>query len=488
MDDLLELSTVHSFVAETRELISSVRNQCSATSFQELDSLSLRIELGTESCDQLIQMASINDLEFSVDELRHLRQDLLHSLESVNNQLLPHNVAQGSSSINCGPGRPSFQINVEYVELLRSVGSTWTQIAEYLGISRSTLWRHMTTQTASLSRFSDISDEALDHLIESIQRDHPNMGLILLQGYLSGIGFHVQRRRVRESVNRVDPIQRSLRWRQRLTRRTYNVAGPNALWHIDGHHKLIRWRFVIHGGIDGFSRYCVYLHCSTNNRAETVYAVFRGATRECGIPSRVRSDRGGENYDVCYYMIRTRGTSRGSHIAGSSTHNQRIERLWRDVFRCVASTFYNIFHYMESIGILDPCNETHLLVLHCIYLPLINQHLNSFREAWNCHPVRTEHNRSPRRIFLDGVVNNDVDIIPDGDFDNYGVDHYAALPESDVEELVDSVVVPTTEVPFSDERLEVFGQRISELVYEDNAISTYVQANFILQSLLYPGD
>ena len=29
--------------------------------------------------------------------------------------------------------------------------------------------------------------------------------------------------------------------------------------HIDGNHKLIRWGFVIHGGIDGFSRKIMYL-------------------------------------------------------------------------------------------------------------------------------------------------------------------------------------------------------------------------------------
>ena len=31
----------------------------------------------------------------------------------------------------------------------------------------------------------------------------------------------------------------------------------------------IRWRFVIHAGIDGYSRMVVFIHCSTNNRAET---------------------------------------------------------------------------------------------------------------------------------------------------------------------------------------------------------------------------
>jgi len=44
-----------------------------------------------------------------------------------------------------------------------------------------------------------------------------------------------------------------------LHRHRYKVKGPKSLWHIDGNHKLIRWRIVIHGGVDGFSRIPIYL-------------------------------------------------------------------------------------------------------------------------------------------------------------------------------------------------------------------------------------
>ena len=119
---------------------------------------------------------------------------------------------------------------------------------------------------------------------------------------------------------------------------------------------------VIHGGIDGYSRMIVYLECSTNNRSLTVYRLFRQATEEYGVPSRVRSDKGGENILVCQFMITVQGSSRGSHIAGSSVHNQRIERLWRDVYRCVCSIYHELFYSMEAIGILDPVNEIDLFV------------------------------------------------------------------------------------------------------------------------------
>ena len=34
------------------------------------------------------------------------------------------------------------------------------------------------------------------------------------------------------------------------------------------------------------------------------------------LPSRARSDKGGENYDVGWYMVNRRGTGCGSMIAG----------------------------------------------------------------------------------------------------------------------------------------------------------------------------
>ncbi|CAG8666257.1 581_t:CDS:2, partial [Paraglomus occultum] len=84
-----------------------------------------------------------------------------------------------------------------------------------------------------------------------------------------------------------------------IPRRQYHVSGPNALWHLDGNHKLIRYNRWAHG------------------------------------PSRTRSDRGVENTEVARHMLETRGDDRGSHIYGSSDHSQRIEGLWRDLNRVV---------------------------------------------------------------------------------------------------------------------------------------------------------
>ena len=132
---------------------------------------------------------------------------------------------------------------------------------------------------------------------------------------------------------------------------------------------------MVHGGIDGFSRLVVFLKCATNNRAETVVSSFIESTRKYGIPSRVRSNYGEENTEVGRFMESMRGRNRGSHIQGSSVHNQRIERLHRDTTRCCLSGFYAVFDYMENEGILDPSNDTDVFCLHYVFLPRINRAL-----------------------------------------------------------------------------------------------------------------
>lgn len=166
----------------------------------------------------------------------------------------------------------------------------------------------------------------------------------------------------------------------------------------------------------------VYSKCSTNNTSATVMTEFHGATTRYGVPSRVRSDKGGENMLVCHYMVCIRGINRGSHIAGSSTRNQRIERLWRDVYRCVASTYHTLFQSMEATGVLDPDCEVDLFTLHCLYLPRINHLLDEFTKAWNRHPLRTEHNWSPYKIWTNSVLRDEElnGTLPDTDL--FGID------------------------------------------------------------------
>ena len=125
---------------------------------------------------------------------------------------------------------------------------------------------------------------------------------------MSSLGLRIQRRRIREINARVDPQNTALRWGVVVSRRTYQVPWPDSLWHFDGHHSLIRWKIVIHGCIDGFSRRIIFRRSNSNNLAETVLDLFLAAVQRDGNLwlSRIRVDKGVENVLVCDAMLQAR--------------------------------------------------------------------------------------------------------------------------------------------------------------------------------------
>ena len=96
------------------------------------------------------------------------------------------------------------------------------------------------------------------------------------------------------------------------------------------------------------------------------------------------------------YMISNpkRDPGPGSYIEGCSVHDQRIERLWREVFYGCTSYFYELFWYLEIRGYLDvenlflfgPCSISFSqeLMNYCTSLLLDGIHTPSPHQLIKC--------------------------------------------------------------------------------------------------------
>ena len=304
------------------------------------------------------------------------------------------------------PGRPQMDIPEVRLRFLHRNDFNLSDMAHILNCSTRTVQRRL--QELGLNRrqrYSNMSDSDLDDQVLAIQSRHANSGCRMIEGIFRSWGAFVQRRRIRESLHRVDPYGSAMRLTRAIHRRVYSVPSPNALWHIDSNHKLVRWRLVIHGSIDGFSRMVLNLHVAANNRSDTVFWCFRQAIERYGLPTRVRSDMGGENILVAEFMLSHPQRGSGCMITGRSVHNQRIERLWRDVFSECTSYYYALFYALEDSGVLDPQNEVDLFALHFVFLEEIQQELDQFKDSWNHHRMRTCQNRTPTQQWILGLRN-----------------------------------------------------------------------------------
>ena len=216
-------------------------------------------------------------------------------------------------------GRPHVLIRTDDIEFLRGLNFTWNKIADILPVSHSTIYRCLIEEV--------ISEECHCRWTAGFYHFtcYPN---------LHRQGIRIQRWRMRHRVDHSNTALRKSRTVQRSMLLVPMQYGRK--------HKLIHWRFVIHGAIDGYSRMITFLNCSTNNNAATVLTYFENAVAVHGLPSRIRADLGRDNVSAWHYMVQQHGT-RECVLVGSSVHNERIERLWRDVFKSALSLFYEKF-------------------------------------------------------------------------------------------------------------------------------------------------
>ena len=135
------------------------------------------------------------------------------------------------------PGRPRYHVPESAISGLFAIHRSWTVVAREAGVSYRTLLRrrhqyHLKVANTQGPRnfFSEITDEDLCNSVREVLQILPNAGETYVIGAIRSRGIFVQRQRVRDAINTIDPVSRALRRQRAIVRRTYNVPCPNALW------------------------------------------------------------------------------------------------------------------------------------------------------------------------------------------------------------------------------------------------------------------
>lgn len=54
---------------------------------------------------------------------------------------------------------------------------------------------------------------------------------------------------------------------------------------------------------------------------------------------------------------------------------------------------------MEDMNLLDPADEVDLTALHHVFLPIVEDRMEKFRQSFIQHKIRTENNKTPLQLW-----------------------------------------------------------------------------------------
>lgn len=241
------LPNIHGFFTSLGRLLESAEGQRNTASSNTAEFFSRRLRENERTLVTLMlrieeafpdEVGVISDLNKLVLIMNELSRDFDRIVEDSERSTFtaPLSVNDHLSAVarNCLVGRPRLQILQEQMQTLHNdAGFRWADIGRILGISERTLRRrrHEFGLPVGVGEdFSDVSNDDLDEYVREILEVTPSAGRRLVEGGLRQRGLRIQRYRIQESIQRVDPVVTTLRAAQQIIRRVYSVPWPNALW------------------------------------------------------------------------------------------------------------------------------------------------------------------------------------------------------------------------------------------------------------------
>jgi hypothetical protein len=125
---------------------------------------------------------------------------------------------------------------------------------------------------------------------------------------------------------------------------------------------------------------------------------FLQAVRKYGFPKRVRSNKGTETVLMAECQVLFRQNKKPDlpfskiYMFGTSTRNQRIESWWNLLTTAQTEPWKILFETLEAEGFFDG-SIYDIVALRFIYMPFLQEHIQTFVEVHNTHRICRQKNR-----------------------------------------------------------------------------------------------
>ncbi len=243
-DQRANLPDLDSFMARARDTLLDIDRLAESNSFQNatmLESTISRLQMLVANIQRLSPVLPHGVGQAIQEESRQVIRSLI-SLRRLNGQESPLQPVVSRTLVPGSRGAPRYDLQDGQLQFLIDHGFTIRQMSTILNpVSERTISRRLGVLNLSRRRrYSPISDEDLLATVTENNHRYPRAGYRIMHSILINQGINVQRRRVRQALQTVDPVGVAVRWSAAIRRRRYRVPSPNSLWHIDTNHALIR--------------------------------------------------------------------------------------------------------------------------------------------------------------------------------------------------------------------------------------------------------
>ena len=187
------------------------------------------------------ERANIEYPEIVKQEIVDYLKTSQHILETM--QSAGADIVHNTIFVSHKRGRPSFQIPKTSLQILINYNFSQQHITRMLGFSARTINRKLKEYDIKPKTYSNITEIELDAIVRTYIEMFPICGICRIKRLLRSQNLILSLNSVRVSLWYVHPsgLLICLLQLKVMRRRKSMVTGPNALWHINGNHKLIRW-------------------------------------------------------------------------------------------------------------------------------------------------------------------------------------------------------------------------------------------------------